>query len=285
MRPHRLLAALLAVAFASSAAAKPEGAFALEVDVPEIVSRSASLPVRIEILQPTDALMVEVEGASDESIEGPWSEGDVVETAVSASFGDGAHAAVRVTAFRRGRAIGMHRVELDAVRDGGRAFVSAAGPQTAQRMMVERLASEGRLAGPLLDEMRRALRVGTAPTDALEHPASPLTPAQRMMARVLAPTGVVQLPQDGALPSRIARVPMAAATITVKGKMQWSDRNGGKHPIALAKVEVYDQDPGPAYALLGSGTTDLQGNYSIQVTHDDGAGEGDPDIVVQVLAE
>lgn len=72
-------------------------------------------------------------------------------------------------------------------------------------------------------------------------------------------------------------------TIDVNGVVQWTDSAGVAHPLPSATVEIRDDD------LIGSNlittvTTDSSGRYAASFTHDDGLGQGDPDIFVRVLA-
>jgi len=75
----------------------------------------------------------------------------------------------------------------------------------------------------------------------------------------------------------------ATVNITVKGKVQWTDSEGKKHPLPLADVEIYDEDV-ILDDLITTTKTDAAGNYSVSFAFDDGIGAGNPDIYVKVYA-
>ena len=123
-------------------------------------------------------------------------------------------------------------------------------------------------------------RIVTAhvPTDTTPHRQQELTPQERRLQKSFESV----LPQSGRSEAQ-AIGPAAAVTITVQGQAKWTDSAGNTHGIPMATVEIRDND------LIGSElittvTTDTAGNYSATFTHDDGIGQGNPDIFVRVLA-
>ncbi|MEM6638727.1 MAG: CFI-box-CTERM domain-containing protein [Pseudomonadota bacterium] len=71
------------------------------------------------------------------------------------------------------------------------------------------------------------------------------------------------------------------ATVTVSGRIRWTDSAGNVHGLPNAAIDVYDEDV-VFDQQLGTTTTDANGNYSISVTHNDIV--GGPDIYIRALA-
>ncbi|HEX6883973.1 MAG TPA: hypothetical protein VF530_11375 [Planctomycetota bacterium] len=77
---------------------------------------------------------------------------------------------------------------------------------------------------------------------------------------------------------------VGGANITIQGTVSWTDENGSTHPVWGANVDIWDDDTlGDEY--LTTVVTDLSGNYQAVVNNDDGVGQGDRDIYVDVRAE
>lgn len=98
----------------------------------------------------------------------------------------------------------------------------------------------------------------------MRHPSKPRTARARRLA--------VEHLEDRTVP----------ATFTVNGKALWTDPAGNTHPIPRAEVEVMAQVEASDATLIGIGTTDLGGNYSIRAT--DNVHIIDPDVYVIVRA-
>lgn len=69
-------------------------------------------------------------------------------------------------------------------------------------------------------------------------------------------------------------------TLTVTGRIAWTDRAGTVHPVRLALVEIRDAQLG--VAPMTTTTTDLDGRYSVTVMN---VGPGGRDILVRVYAQ
>jgi len=73
-------------------------------------------------------------------------------------------------------------------------------------------------------------------------------------------------------------------SITVSGRILWTDGTGGTHPARSVAVEIRDRE------LIGSElvttvTTDMSGNYTATVDNNDGLLEGGRDLFVRVLTK
>ncbi|MFO0954294.1 MAG: hypothetical protein U0835_24685 [Isosphaeraceae bacterium] len=73
----------------------------------------------------------------------------------------------------------------------------------------------------------------------------------------------------------------APGAFTVQGQARWLDATGGLNPIPRARVSVYDLNVSGA-ALVTTGTTDDSGFYSLNFTHQDEPGQGNPDLFVRI---
>ncbi|MEZ5380931.1 MAG: S-layer homology domain-containing protein [Microthrixaceae bacterium] len=88
-----------------------------------------------------------------------------------------------------------------------------------------------------------------------------------------------------------AQVTMASANactgVCISGTVQWTDSAGGKHPVPFAPVQIRDDEQPPTGTpseLVTTVTTALDGTYSASVDNNDGAGQGNRDVFVRVLA-
>lgn len=83
-----------------------------------------------------------------------------------------------------------------------------------------------------------------------------------------------------------ARPPVAEAVVsdvTVKGAIRWADSMGTLQGAAFATVEVRDKES-IGSELVATTLTDSLGNYEVTFDHDDGDGEGPPDLFVRAIA-
>ena len=57
----------------------------------------------------------------------------------------------------------------------------------------------------------------------------------------------------------------AAVNVTGTGRFTYFDHNNIRQPVRFATVELFDQNPAPSFgdALCGTGTTDVDGNFSV----------------------
>lgn len=74
-------------------------------------------------------------------------------------------------------------------------------------------------------------------------------------------------------------------SLCISGIVQWTDRDGGLHPVDRAPVQVRDQDPGPD-TIVTTVTTDADGAFAatIDATDSEGGLSG-RDVYVRVLAD
>jgi hypothetical protein len=77
--------------------------------------------------------------------------------------------------------------------------------------------------------------------------------------------------------------PLLSGQITVTGRLLFTDRAGGTHPVRAATVQVFDSDPG-ADVLLDSVVTDDDGRFRATIPNADGDGTGQ-DIFIGARAE
>lgn len=104
----------------------------------------------------------------------------------------------------------------------------------------------------------------------------PLRVAEVLIDQAFAKTGLVAL-------NTIQKI----ASHTIIGQVQWTDSNGTTHPLPNAMIEIYDKGSEldvNADTLLGTVITNASGNYSTNVSHDDGF-QGTADIFIRVLAK
>lgn len=85
-----------------------------------------------------------------------------------------------------------------------------------------------------------------------------------------------------ALPPRQRQA--AAGQITVRGNVQYTDRNGNTHAAEDVAVQIYDQN-GANLDPVGQTRTQSNGDYTISIPDRDTANDGTgPDVVVKVIA-
>ncbi len=111
-------------------------------------------------------------------------------------------------------------------------------------------------------EVNRVLNLEGVATPAAPLPAEPQAPPGALGPESLPP------PESSVAPGG---TPEGTVTLTVFGQFAYLDANGRAHPIRLAKVKVFDVDPGGVEVLMGEGSTGVDGRYSIR------ARGGDPD--------
>jgi hypothetical protein len=73
-------------------------------------------------------------------------------------------------------------------------------------------------------------------------------------------------------------------TITVSGRVEWTDSAGNVHPAKFVPVEIMDDDV-IFDDTLATTKTDNNGNYSAVITNDTGFSEGGYDIFVRIKSE
>ena len=71
-------------------------------------------------------------------------------------------------------------------------------------------------------------------------------------------------------------------TITVSGRIMWTDHIGGTHPVRYAPVEIRD-DELLFSELVTTVYTDNSGYYSVTINNNDGLLEDGRDIFIKVL--
>ncbi|MEZ5383868.1 MAG: PKD domain-containing protein, partial [Microthrixaceae bacterium] len=91
----------------------------------------------------------------------------------------------------------------------------------------------------------------------------------------------------GATGAKVSSTAAACTGVCVAGTVKWTDSAGGTHPVPFAPVQIRDDETPPVGAeseLITTVTTALDGTYSASVDNNDGAGQGDRDVFVRVLA-
>jgi hypothetical protein len=162
---------------------------------------------------------------------------------------------------------GEIRATVEALNDAGKLLI-------AKTAVIYFLASEAEVlygtSGPLLLQLERLNR---------SHKARILDDAgyEAAIEKVL---GGGAIETSSVIPGGIE----AGGTITISGRILWTDSGGGTHPVRLAPVEIRDDEP-VGSELVTSVTTDLNGNYSATVDNNDGLGQNGRDIFIRVLAQ
>ena len=91
-------------------------------------------------------------------------------------------------------------------------------------------------------------------------------------------------PMDVMLGGELTKAPGDARyTINVSGRFGCTRNNGSWLPAHSITVEVWDQDASGGDDLMGTGSTNYDGYYSIDVESTDGDGTGYPDIYVKFI--
>jgi Calx-beta domain/FG-GAP-like repeat/RTX calcium-binding nonapeptide repeat (4 copies) len=74
-----------------------------------------------------------------------------------------------------------------------------------------------------------------------------------------------------------------ANDVTISGTILWTDSANKTHPVRKATVKIWDEDP-RRDTLIATVFTDSQGRYSASFDNNDGVGQGNRDIYIEVLA-
>jgi hypothetical protein len=315
IRPHRallaflLLAATIAMAPGGRVSSEPQPAappapagamctgkitspidIAMEGD--EALLRPG-VPVRLTATitsrEDASALMVRVEGEGPVSLEG----------ATTANLGAlSAGASISITIPVRSADVGESAVHLwvEAIGADGQPMIPRRGTlymlvrpdrtlaaSTNFQDLHLRAIREDEASGLLGPVEAEQARHAMAETPAL-HDSDPVanrsyTPLEEELNKMMGAPGQGNLMVTG------GRGPtVEAGTITVQGKVQWTDENGATHPVFGASVEILDDDGALGTEFITSVPTDTAGNYSAVVNNDDGLLQGDRDIFVRPLA-
>lgn len=175
-----------------------------------------------------------------------------------------------------GEVLYWRRIQLYSLVEDGVIWSSSSSLTDVRMRRLEYLAPHKVLAS---EEHRRELAdilTARPVEDSVPRPVVPLTPHQRKLERAF--EGLARVEE---LP--VTAAPKGAVSIDVEGVVQWTDRNGGVHPLPRATVEIRDDDV-IGSNLITTTTTDSAGRYAASFSHDDGALQGDPDVFVRVLA-
>lgn len=118
---------------------------------------------------------------------------------------------------------------------------------------------------------------------------------RRRRVDALVAAGQLSADEAGALDEQILGAAASSTTVTegacagaslcISGIVQWTDRDGGLHPVDRAPVQVRDQDPGPD-TVVTTVTTDADGAFAATVgAVDSEGGLSGRDVYVRVLAD
>lgn len=110
-------------------------------------------------------------------------------------------------------------------------------------------------------------------------PEEPMTPEEQKLQQLLGDTAEEPIAKEAAPISEEAR------SITVKGRILWTDKAGNTHGLPQATVQIWEEDPISADDLLATVSTNAAGDYSASITADDGIGGGGPDVYIRVLSQ
>lgn len=281
----RTLFAFVIFAAGAAAFAKPTPPVEIEIEVPSAVeSESAMSTISVRFLTNVAAARVRMQGTgsmeSPERVEertGPFAadQGFSFQLPIKpAGPGEGslvvtveALDAERSTLFTRTR-------EVFAEAGGGMLWISTSSPTDLRFTRIDVLAT--RLGLPYDTYRTEAEEILTmrVPGDWTARPLLPFTAMEKNVERAFptAPPGGLKGLEK-----------VTAAKITVKGRVEWTDRTGRRHGLPKAAVEIREAD-GANSTLLTTVETDAGGNYMAAVAHDDGTGEGTPDVFVRALA-
>ena len=285
----------LLVCMADGAHATPPKPLQVLVDSASQSTMGASVPVSVTVEFATAIDTLDVDATSSGSLDttfhgvrlyGPWQSGDRVAVqldAVASGSSDGTIDIVAVGYGDDGAERASAAATLYAVGSGQSVWLS---PSSATDARIRRaVATHARSpathgiqetrADPLAAAIDEIVTTRVAADDT-RYDDRPLTGHEKQIRQAFEPAaGTQQLDTEV--------VTNAAVTISVTGRAQWTDSAGGLHPIPMAAVEIRDDDV-LSSRLIASVTTDAKGDYAATFTHDDGAGAGDPDIFVRVLA-
>jgi hypothetical protein len=155
-------------------------------------------------------------------------------------------------------------------------WTSSSSPTDLAFRRIEQLTARGVISAEEQTAMRQSVITAHAPTDNRPRAEEVWTPLQRNLQKAYGA-------RFEAARSAAKIAPASAVTITVQGRIEWTDRNGVHHGLPMATVEIRDDDV-IGSELIQTLLTDAAGNYKTTFTHDDGLLQGNPDIFVRVLA-
>lgn len=179
-----------------------------------------------------------------QTLKGPWADGaaaelDLTILASGAGFG---HLSARIEGLGAdGKVVAVDQADLYATYDAGRVWDSTSSTMDLQTNRLAALLGAGLIDQAAYDSGVQQLAGGV--------------PGWALVSHATAAAG----------PHALA----APTSVTVSGLIQWTDAAGGKHPVPMAPVEVYETD-GTTTTLLTTtpATTDVTGNYTVVVTPD-----------------
>ena len=244
--------------------------FAARQDIP-------ALWLRIDVEGP-----VVLEGAADASL-GPLFEGRPITVAIPIRVTDVGEAAVHVRAEAvdgNGAPLFWRSATVYALVRADRTLAATTNFQDLRLRAIRDDEDSGRLGAGDADAARRALAETPARRDSAPMTYRAFTPQEQEL------NAIVGAPRRGHLPVERGSAPIieGAGTITVQGNVQWTDENGGTHPVYGASVNILDDDGLLGTEFVTAVPTDAAGNYSAVVNNDDGFLQGDRDVFVRALA-
>jgi hypothetical protein len=283
----RALVAFAVLAAGAAAFAKPTPPVEIAIQVPRVVeSASAMSTISVHFLTSVAAARVRVHGTGSmelaERIEeptGPFAAGQGFSFQLlikPAGPGQGS-LVVTVEALDAEHSILFTRTqEVFAEAGEGVLWISTSSPTDLRFTRIDMMAARLGLPYDTYRTLEEDILTTRVPGDWTARPLLPFTAMEQNVERAF-PTAAP--PGDSKEHQKVT----AAAKITVKGRVEWTDRTGRRHGLPKAAIEIREAD-GANSTLLATVETDAGGNYTAAVAHDDGTGEGNPDIFVRALA-
>jgi Quinohemoprotein amine dehydrogenase, alpha subunit domain III len=281
-----ILFVMIALAALESLSASTKPPLRVAITAPTLTEQEIlRVNVAIHFLAPAEMVRVHIQGsgslelrAFEDEARGSWQAGDVYSFALDArpvAEGEGI-LTVAAEATRMDGAVIQRSARLYGLVEGQTIWTSPSSPTDLRFRRIEHLRGTSAITAEQRIALLEAVVTARAQVDDRPRPIEDLTPHQKALQRIYAPA---LLPDKGLQPLPSP----AAVNLTVQGKVEWTDRTGGRHGLPLATVEIRDSDL-VGSDLVATVQTDMAGNYSAAVNHDDGLLQGNPDIFVRVLA-
>lgn len=272
---------------AITAQAKPTPPIEIVVEAPLRADGTfVDTAVHARFIEETFAARVKIQGTGVaetspfvKELPGPWLPGAeyVLPWQVRASRnGDGS---LRVTIEgldEQGHVRFSRTRELFTLAEPGILWSSDSSPTDLAFRRLADLTSRNAISDDESEAIRREVITAHAPADRYPRPSEAWTPLEKNIQRAFANASTPKVRSEGV-------IPQSAVTITVRGRVQWTDRNGKAHGLPMAVLEIRDDDV-VGSQLIQTTATDPAGNYTSTFTYDDGVLQGNPDIFVRVFA-
>ncbi len=219
------------------------------------------------------------------SLGGPWTAGATrtVQAALPIRGAGNGRAQIIAEALDvKGNVLHLRRVDLYALAEGRRLWGSYSSYTDLLLWRAQTLAATGELDAVGARAAMEAVVTAAVPADARPLSRERMTVAEERLQQAIAVIPSA-LPASAVAPPKTSASPAAPVTITVSGKVLWTDKGGKTHGVPMATVEIRDEDV-VGSELITTVMTNAAGNYTATFTHDDGPLQGNPDIFVRVLA-